>query len=95
MALLVDSAYEFSPTNIFLQLYVVAQGSFIKERQDPNNNYCHMCGAHSTLAMAMKPVDASVCVFTSYLVVVQALLDAALSLAKHGWSACRNSCDHP
>ena len=54
MALLVDSAYEFSPTNIFLQLYVVVHGSFIKERQDLNNNYCHTCVAHGTLAMAMK-----------------------------------------
>ena len=45
MALLVDSAYLALQTSLFLQLYVVAQGSFIKERQDLNDNYCHMCSA--------------------------------------------------
>ena len=49
--LLVDSAYEFRPTNYFLQL---AQGRFIRERQDLNDNSCCMCSAHGTLGMAMK-----------------------------------------
>ena len=53
-ALLFDSAYEVSPTNLFLQLYVVARGSFIKERHDLDDNSCRTCGAHDTLAMAMK-----------------------------------------
>ena len=53
-ALLVDSAYEFSSTNIFQQLYVVAQGSFIEERQDLNDSSCHTSGALGTLAMTMK-----------------------------------------
>ena len=53
-ALLLASAYEFSPTNFFLQLYVVAQGSFIEERRDLDDNSYRTCSAHGTLAMAMK-----------------------------------------
>ena len=47
-------AYEFSPTNFFLQLYIVAQGSFVEERQDLDDNSSRTCGAHGKLAMAMK-----------------------------------------
>ena len=53
-------------TYFFLQLYVVA-GSFIKERHDLDDNSCRTCNAHGMLAVAMK-LDASVYVFTSYLV---------------------------
>ena len=53
-SLLFNSAYEFSPTKLFLHLDIVAQGSFIKERQYLDNNSCRTCGAHSMLPMAIK-----------------------------------------
>ena len=53
-ALLFNSVYEFTPTNFFQQVYVVAQGSFIEERHNIDDNSCCMCSAHGMLAMAMK-----------------------------------------
>ena len=51
------------PVEKLATIILYAQGSFIEERHDLDDNSCRTCGAHGSHGYETYSVDASVCSF--------------------------------